>query len=116
MTVSKREHGPFVPGAEDRTSRGWPKDDTCSRCGYLLGSEEYGEEAPQCAGPQTVAELMAVLEQHDPQARVVGTWEGVFAEIHVYEGADGTVLLDVDGESYKDRFQQDGWRCRMVTR
>jgi len=64
----------------------------------------------------TVAELIAELQKHPPESPVVGTWEGVFAEVHVYRGADGTVLLDVDGNSYKDRFQQEGWRCRMVTR
>jgi hypothetical protein len=39
-------HGPFVPGAYRRT--GWPEDDTCQRCGYVIGSEEYGTDAPPC--------------------------------------------------------------------
>jgi hypothetical protein len=64
----------------------------------------------------TVAELIEELYRFPKDARVVGTWEGVFAHVHVYSGSDGTVLLDVDGESYKDRFQQPDWRCRGVTR
>ena len=64
----------------------------------------------------TVEELIAELQKHPGDARVSGTWEGIFAEIHVYAGADGTVLLDVDGCSYKDAFQKPGWKCRMETR
>lgn len=63
-----------------------------------------------------VSELIEKLQALAPDTTVVGTWEGIFADIHVYTASDGTVLLDVDGESYKARFQSPDWRGRMVTR
>lgn len=41
-------HGPWIPGPFDRTADGWPKNDMCKRCGYTIGSEDYGLDAPLC--------------------------------------------------------------------
>jgi hypothetical protein len=53
----------------------------------------------------TNSELIDLLNQAPPNTRVLGTFEGVFREIAVYQAPDGTVILDVDYADYSYRKQ-----------
>lgn len=53
----------------------------------------------------TVQDLITELQQFDPAAEVIGTWEGVTAELEVYTAADGRIMVDADGGHYKERWQ-----------
>lgn len=61
----------------------------------------------------TVRELMAVLSTKDPAAAVVVTWETTCHELDpdsVYVSADGDVVIDADGNSYKEKIVTvPGW-------
>lgn len=64
----------------------------------------------------TVKELIFELQKRDPHAEVRVTWEGVIQAIdaeNIYCSADGVVLIDGDGNSYKEQFEKenikDGW-------
>jgi hypothetical protein len=61
----------------------------------------------------TVRELMAALSKHDADRRVVVTWETTIHDLdedQVYLSADGDVVIDGDGNSYKERITtQKGW-------
>jgi hypothetical protein len=54
----------------------------------------------------TVQELIDNLRKFDPEAEVLGTFEGVITRVHVYP-AQGRILFDVDsaGDSYKEQWQ-----------
>jgi hypothetical protein len=54
----------------------------------------------------TVEELIALLQKQPKNARVVASWEGVFRSIKVYRAKAGEVIIDADGEDYKDRIQR----------
>ncbi len=54
------------------------------------------------------SELIAKLQQLKPDAKVKGTFEHTINEIDVYEAADGTILIDVDNNEYKDTYQRHG--------
>lgn len=53
-----------------------------------------------------VHELITTLQQFNANAEVVGTWEGQLEDISVYRAADGRILVDVDHEHYRVRFQK----------
>lgn len=61
----------------------------------------------------TVHELIAALSKHDPDRRVVVTWETTIHDLdedQVYLSADGDVVIDGDANSYKERITtQKGW-------
>ncbi len=58
-----------------------------------------------------VKDLIEALQQFDPSAEVVGTWEGIITEIEVYEAADGRVMVDEDCGRYRVRWQ--GLKCEV---
>jgi hypothetical protein len=53
----------------------------------------------------TVSELIQELSRFPPNAVVYCTWEGVVRDLGVYAAKDGTVLIDGDGEHYRDGFE-----------
>jgi len=53
-----------------------------------------------------VHELITALQQFNPNAEVLGTWEGTLNDLSVYRAADGRILVDVDYENYRIRFQK----------
>lgn len=61
----------------------------------------------------TVRELIAELSKHNPDRRVVVTWETTIHNVdedQVYLSADGDVVIDADANSYKERITtQKGW-------
>jgi len=54
----------------------------------------------------TIQDLIDILSQFDPAAKVLGTFEGITTGVDVYP-AQGHILLDVDsaGDSYKKKWQ-----------
>ena len=61
----------------------------------------------------TVRELIEVLSKHDPDCRVVTTWESTIHDLdddEVYLSADGDVVIDADANSYKEQaMTTKGW-------
>jgi hypothetical protein len=53
----------------------------------------------------TVYQLVEALKDFNPRDHVVGTWEGLITGISVYAGAPGTVVIDADGNEYKNRLE-----------
>lgn len=56
-----------------------------------------------------VSELRAILASHNPNASVEIQWEMTFHEIgedNIYLAAEGTVILDADGNFYKKRIME----------
>jgi hypothetical protein len=53
-----------------------------------------------------VEDLILALQQFDPTAKVIGTWEGVTRELEVYAAADGRVMVDADNGMYRIRWQE----------
>lgn len=53
-----------------------------------------------------VKDLIEALQQFDPSAEVVVTWECQTTELEVYKAADGRVMIDSDGGYYKVRWQE----------
>lgn len=60
----------------------------------------------------TIRQLLDALESFPLDATVVGTWEGTVREISIYQAKDGTVLIDADGEFYRNRFESGEWTGR----
>jgi hypothetical protein len=67
----------------------------------------------RCFSPRealmSVQDLIDVLSQHDPNARVQITWESTVHDLtpdHIYVAKDGRVMLDGDGCFYKDSFMR----------
>lgn len=63
-----------------------------------------------------VKELIEKLQQFDLQAEVVGTWEGVIAEVDVYRAADGHIVIDVDSNYYKEHWQNHENKIVFIAR
>ncbi len=61
----------------------------------------------------TVRELVAALSKHEPDRRVVVTWETTIHDVdedQIYLSADGDVVIDGDGNSYKKNITTEkGW-------
>ena len=55
---------------------------------------------------ERVQDLIESLQQFNPLARVVAIWEGQITELEVYEAADGRVMIDVDGGTYRVQLQE----------
>lgn len=64
---------------------------------------------------RTVADLIWELRAFPATAPILGTWEGINATIDVFRTPSGTVLVDVDGDSYRDEFES-GRRPIIVDR
>lgn len=98
-------------------------DETSEEHGVLGALDQWwvsvspGEEAPKESFDvdntiSMVGQLRLALSSYADDAPVVATWEGVLCSVHVYHSADGVVLLDADGESYRDRFEKDDVRSK----
>lgn len=51
---------------------------------------------------ETVGDLIYALNEFDPTTKVIGTWESVGTKVYVYKAKDGTAVVDCDGESYRE--------------
>lgn len=60
----------------------------------------------------TVNELIEKLQQFDPDAEVLATWEGITKYIDVYASKDGIVLIDADSCFYQEQWQTEGVKRR----
>jgi uncharacterized protein YndB with AHSA1/START domain len=52
--------------------------------------------------PKTIGELQELIKDIDPNKKIVGTWETTWWNVSIYESKDGAVVIDLDGNSYKD--------------
>lgn len=68
----------------------------------------------------TARALIAALSKHRPDAEVLVTWESTFHQVdedQIYVSADGDVVIDADGNAYKEQIMtQKGlsWTRREV--
>jgi hypothetical protein len=53
---------------------------------------------------ELIAILQGYLDKHG-DLEVEATWEGVFRPIAVYRGRDNELLIDADGECYRENFE-----------
>ena len=61
----------------------------------------------------TVHELIVELLRYPGSCKVVVTWKSTVHELDydgVYQAPSGTVLIDGDGSSYKERFVSGGYQ------
>ncbi len=56
-----------------------------------------------------VQDLISELSKYDPNEDIIATWEGITREISVYQAKDGTIMLDVDDNSFKEEFISGEW-------
>lgn len=61
----------------------------------------------------TAKELIEKLQQFDPDAEVLATWEGITKHIDVYVSKDGIVLIDADDCFYQKQWQTEGVNARQ---
>lgn len=60
----------------------------------------------------TVAELIAALTAYPPEADVLVTWESTFHDVSVYQAKNGAVIIDGDGDFYRERIESGGIEAR----
>lgn len=53
---------------------------------------------------ETVKDLIDELSRYDEDSRIMVTFEGITRWFSIYQAKDGTILIDADGEFYKDKF------------
>lgn len=63
-------------------------------------SKEYMTELS--GNPKTIGELQELIKDIDPNINLVGMWETTWWDVSIYESKDGAVVIDLDGDSYKD--------------
>jgi hypothetical protein len=51
-----------------------------------------------------IGDVIKILEDYDWEEEVMVTFEGITRYFSIYQAKDGTVLIDADGDFYKDDF------------
>lgn len=57
----------------------------------------------------TVSELLEALAKYPAEANVVVTWESTFHEPSIYVAKNGTVIIDADGDFYREDIEAGRW-------
>ena len=68
----------------------------------LKSSTENGAKSVLSGYPHTIGELQELIKDLDPKKKLAGTWESTWSEVSIYEAKDGTVVIDLDEDLYKD--------------
>lgn len=59
----------------------------------------------KAGNPKTVGELLSLFENADLSKPLVGTYETTWAPVYIYEAKDGTAVVDLDAEFYREQIE-----------
>lgn len=55
--------------------------------------------------PKTVKEMQIVLSRMPSDAKILGTWQGMFWGVGVYQSKNGSLIIDLDENLYREQIE-----------